>query len=140
MNNYLLTDIISFVAEGTASKKVYENSDIDRDLRWTGYDFDELMIKYSEHYQVDMSSYLWYFHHAEEGNNFGSAFFRAPNELVEHIPVTPKLLFEFAQKVNGIWTIRAYLAKRRYDLIANGVFWLVLLLIMIWYFIVRRWL
>ncbi|MBL0118014.1 MAG: DUF1493 family protein [Saprospiraceae bacterium] len=141
MNNYQLTDIISFVAEGTVSKKVYENSDIDRDLRWTGDDFDELMEKYAQRYQVDMSSYLWYFHHAEEGNNFGSAFFRAPNELVEHIPVTPKLLFEFAQK--GKWDLdypEHTLPKRRYDLIANGVFWLVLLLIMIWYFIVRRWL
>ncbi|MBK8844772.1 MAG: DUF1493 family protein [Saprospiraceae bacterium] len=107
MNNYLLTDIISFVAEGTVSKKVYENSDIDRDLRWTGYDFDELMIKYSEHYQVDMSSYLWYFHHAEEGNNFGSAFFERQMSWSNIYRSLQNCYSSLPKKVNGIWTIRS---------------------------------
>ena len=138
MNNYQLTDIISFVAVETASKKVHENSDIDRDLRWTGDDFDELMEKYAQRYQVDMSSYLWYFHSAEEGNNLGSAFFKAPNELVEHIPITPKMLFEFAQK--GKWDLEYpehTLPKRRYDLIVNGVL-VVLSLILLRYFVVMK--
>jgi hypothetical protein len=50
-----------------------------------------------------MIPYLWYFHHHEEGSSFGSNFFRAPNELVNHIPITPKLLFEFAKK--GKWDL-----------------------------------
>ncbi|HKX87443.1 MAG TPA: DUF1493 family protein, partial [Flavobacterium sp.] len=111
-----LTEIIAFVKEETGCETVFDYSDIDRDIGCTGDDFSELMEKFSKIYEVDMNSYLWYFHHYEEGNGLGSSFFRAPNELVDHIPVTPKLLCEFAQK--GKWDLiypEHELPKRRYD-------------------------
>jgi hypothetical protein len=133
---YKIEEIIEFVKEETASKNVLENSDIDRDLGCTGDDFSELMEKYAEKYKVDMSSYLWYFHHHEEGNSFGSNLFRAPNEMVEHIAVTPKLLHDFAQK--GKWDVdypEHTLPKRRYDLIVNQVFFLIVLGILIYFWL-----
>lgn len=136
---YKLDDILEFVKEETASKKVVENSDIERDLGCTGDDFSELIERYSLRYNVDMSSYLWYFHHHEEGNSFGSGLFRAPNELVQHIAVTPKLLFEFAQL--GKWNIdypEHTLPKRRYDLIANQIIILLIIIATVYYWLQKK--
>jgi Protein of unknown function (DUF1493) len=131
---YNLEEIIEFVKTESGSKEVFEDSDIDRDLGCTGDDFSELIEKYSITYHVEMSQFLWYFHHHEEGNNFGSNFFRAPNELVDHIAVTPKLLFEFAKK--GKWDLKYpehKLTKRRYDLIANQILFIVIFVILIYF-------
>ena len=119
---YTIDEIIDFVKNETFSEVVFADSDIERDLGCTGDDFPELMDKYSKKYNVEMSNYLWYFHHTEEGNSFGSNFFSAPNEIVNHIPVTPSLLLEFAK--NGKWDLtypEHKLPKRRYDLIANQI-------------------
>ncbi len=113
-----------------------ETSDIERDLGCTGDDFSEFMEKYSKEFKVDMTNYLWYFHHHEEGNSFGSNLFRAPNELVDRIPITPKLLFEFAEK--GKWDLNYpghKLPKRRYDIIANQIFVLLLIILAIYFWL-----
>ncbi len=128
--------IIAFIKEETGAEIVVENSDIDYDIGCTGDDFSELMEKYAKLYKVDMSSYLWYFHHYEEGNNFGNYFFKAPNEYVKHIPVTPKLLLEFAEK--GKWALtypQHTLPKRRYDIIANQIFFLVAIILAIYFWL-----
>ncbi len=133
---YKLDDIIDFVKEETLTKEVFENSDIERDLGCSGDDFSELMEKYSLLYNVDMSSYLWYFHHHEEGISFGSSLFRAPNELVQHIPVTPKLLLEFAQI--GKWNLEYpehKLPNRRYDLIANQIIFVIIIILTIYFWL-----
>ncbi|RYF71727.1 MAG: DUF1493 family protein [Cytophagaceae bacterium] len=105
---------------GLTISEVAMDRDIDIDLGCTGDDFHELMQEYSSVFQVDMSSYLWYFHTEEEGQNVGSFFFKAPNDRVEHIPVTPQLLVDCANK--GRWAV-AYpahkLLKRRYDILIN---------------------
>ncbi len=133
---HTIYEIIEFVRNETASKIVSFDSDIERDLGCTGDDFPELMDKYSKKYNVEMANYLWYFHHAEEGNSFGSNFFSAPNEIVNHIPVTPNLLLKFAE--NGKWNLKYpehKLPKRRYDLIANQIFlFLVAVGFIIYYF------
>ena len=134
---YKIDEIIDFVKNESASKTILADSDIERDLGCTGDDFPELMDRYSKKYNVEMSDYLWYFHHAEEGNSFGSNFFRAPNEIVNHIPVTPKLLLEFAEI--GKWNLKYpehKLPKRRYDLIANQIFvLLVIICFSLYYFL-----
>ncbi len=44
-----------------------------------------------------MSNYLWYFHCNEEGTgSIGGMFFNTPYKSVNRIPVTPKMLTEFA--------------------------------------------
>ncbi len=69
-------ELISFVKDFTAVDKVQSETDIFSDLRCTGDDFHELIEKYAKKYPVDMSSYLWYFHADEEGQNFGGVFFQ----------------------------------------------------------------
>jgi len=100
------------------------NSEVDifYDLGVTGDDFHEMIEKYEKKFNVDMTSYLWYFHADEEGQNTGGIFFKAPNERVNRIPLTPKMLVDFANK--GKWTInypKHNLHKRRYDIIINRV-------------------
>ncbi|RZK04105.1 MAG: DUF1493 family protein, partial [Flavobacterium sp.] len=102
-NQYIkMEELLAFLKDEIGFDEVFEDSDIERDLGSTGDDFSELMEKYALRYNVDMDSYLWYFHHAEEGLS-GMSFFSRPNELVKHIPVTPRLLYAFAQK--GKWDL-----------------------------------
>ncbi|MEZ0540774.1 DUF1493 family protein [Fibrella arboris] len=124
-----IADIQRFIANKTGAdiSKVSADCDIERDLGCTGDDFHGLMQDYSSVFQVDMSSYLWYFHTGEEGQNFGAAFFKSPPSRVDHIAVTPQLLVDVANK--GHWDI-SYpphkMPKRRYDILVNqllvGVF------------------
>ena len=102
---YHLAEILKFVEEqtGCSEDHVHKNSDIVKDLGCYGDDFDDLLAKFSKNYSVDISSYRWYFHTSEEGNSIGGSFFRPPNERVEHIPVTPGMLLEFAN--SGKWDI-----------------------------------
>ena len=62
-----LNDLIKFVADETAVEDVTENTDIVSELGCYGDDFFELMEKYAKVYNVDMNSFLWYFHSSEEG-------------------------------------------------------------------------
>lgn len=121
---YELEEIRNFIADKTGADlpEVTEDCDIHDDLGCTGDDFDELMQAYSSTYNVDMSTYLWYFHTDEEGQNIGTTFFKSPRERITHIPVTPRLLLDFANK--GFWDVHYpehKLPKRRYDIIITQV-------------------
>jgi len=59
-----------------------------------GDDAFEFIEAFANRFAVDMSGYRWYFHHAEEGVNTGSLFFRSPDQRVERIAITPDILCE----------------------------------------------
>lgn len=119
---YTFQDIKSFLEEkvGCDKDEIIETCDIVKDLGCYGDDFDELISEYSKKFHVDISSYLWYFHTSEEGNSFGGIFFKAPNERVKRIPVTPAVLLDSANI--GKWVI-SYplhtLPKKRFDISIN---------------------
>jgi hypothetical protein len=98
---YALDDIIEFIKEQTAIKDVNPEDDLLNDLGCSGDDHHEFMAEYAKKHKVDMNSYLWYFHADEEGQNIGSTFFKPPYERVKHIPITPLILLESANKGNG---------------------------------------
>lgn len=117
---YVVEDIIEFVKEETAVREVNATDDLFNDLGCVGDDYYEFMQAYSTRFKVDMTAFLWYFHADEEGQNLGGVFFKPPYMRVEHIPVTPNLLLEFANK--GKWEIdypKHKLPKRRYDMLIN---------------------
>ncbi|MBA0884034.1 DUF1493 family protein [Flavobacterium undicola] len=134
-----ITEILEFVKDLTGTKKVTKNSDIENDLGCSGDDFDELIEKYSEHFNVDMSTYLWYFHTKEEGfGSIGGFFFKPPNSQVERIAVTPKMLFKFAEK--GKWDIKYpehKIPKKRYDLLINQIILIVIVIYGIYYWLIK---
>jgi hypothetical protein len=133
---YQLSEILKFVEDqtGSAEGEVLENTDIEHDLPCTGDDFAYLIDKFSKNYNVDISGYRWYFHHAEEGSGgIGGAFFPAVNERVRRIPVTPKMLLKSANA--GKWDIPYpdhKLPRRRYDLIINGIVIIIIFCILIY--------
>ena len=112
--------IIDFIQEFSGLDSIYSDTDLFKDANITGDDFHDLIDKYSRQFHVDMSSYLWYFHSDEEGINLGSIFFKSPHQLYNRIPVTPKLLADFAN--TGHWNISYpdhIMPKKRYDLSIN---------------------
>lgn len=126
-------EIINFIEKEFWESNLNSNSDVFAEVGVSGDDCDDLMITYQKKYQVDMSEYLWYFHHEEEGswNSIGGSFFQRPNERVKRIPITPKMLTEFANSKK--WSVdypEHNLPKYRYDIIINWSF-IILLIILI---------
>jgi hypothetical protein len=133
MNKITEEEIIQFLKEETYEDSITSETDVFNECGVDGDDCDELLFKYSEKYLVDMSDFLWYFHYQEEGSiNFklGSLFFKNPHQRVKTIPITPKMLTDFAN--SKIWKIdypEHKLPKYRYDMIIN---YIVLSIIFIW--------
>lgn len=120
---YHLEDIYEFLKKHLYDEPVKADSDIFDDFGCVGDDFHELIDDYARTFNVDMSSYLWYFHGDEEGNGFFSLqIVDPPYKRVKRIPVTPTMLLEFANA--GRWEItypEHILPKRRYDIIFNQI-------------------
>lgn len=121
---YSLHDIRLFLEKQTGCpiEEIEPETDIYTELGVAGDDFDEMMSAYSKQFNVDLTTYLWYFHCDEEGgwNSIGGSFFKPPYERVTRIAVTPALLLECANK--GKWDLKYpehKLPKRRYDIIIN---------------------
>lgn len=72
------------------------DDDIFQNARISGDDADDFMFRFAESFDVDMTSYRWYFHHTEEGYNLGGVFFKSPDRHIDHIPITITLLAEAA--------------------------------------------
>jgi len=89
-------EIIDFIEKEFWKSNLNSNSDIFNQLGISGDDCDDFLVKYSEKYQVDMSDFLWYFHHEEEASSIFGFLFKPPNKRVQRIPITPKMLAKFS--------------------------------------------
>ncbi len=84
-----ISDIKNFVASEASIPEAHLSPGVDlfHIFRIDGDDCDELLTAFSRRFNVDMSGYLWYFHHAEEASmNPGGLVFRPPNARVARIP------------------------------------------------------
>jgi hypothetical protein len=97
MSQDRLTDIKALIQDISGVYPDNPDTDIFKDIGLVGDDFHEMIEKYSEKYQVDISDYLWYFHTDEEGHNIGGLFYSPPYKKVKRIPVTPKMLTDFSE-------------------------------------------
>ena len=59
-----------------------------------GDDASDFMDGFAAHFDVDGQNYRWYFHHRDEGTNFGALFFAPPCRRVRRIPITPNILIQ----------------------------------------------
>ncbi len=129
--NYQLEDIYSEIRNFISNEPLNPSTDIFKDLGLVGDDFHELIEQYQKQFNVNMDSYIWYFHADEEGLNFpGALFFKPPYERVTRIPVTPELLLKFAN--TGTWKLNYpehQLPSKRYDIQINTIFGATLLVI-----------
>ncbi len=124
MDKVLEQDIIEFIEKEYWKSNLQSDSDIFKTLEIIGDDCNEIMMKYHETYNVNMDTFLWYFHYKDEAsiNSIGSLIYKTPDKLVKRIPLTPKMLTEFAN--TKIWNIEYpehKLPKYRYDLITTNV-------------------
>lgn len=131
--------ILSFIEERLGIRKpIPLTSDLFNDHGVYGDDLWDFIEAYAEKFEVSTSNFLWYFHSREEGSfSIGRLFFKPPNERVEHIPITPEMLVEFAEK--GVWDLKYpehSIPPKRLDLTINtiigGIVILVLILFLIW--------
>lgn len=120
--NIQLSAIIAFIADkaGIETHEINEDTDVFWELGLWCVDCNSFLEEYAEKFKVNMDNYLWYFHADEEGINLGALLLKPPNKIVKRIPITPKMLQEFADK--GEWQIDYHphkLPNYRYDLIFN---------------------
>lgn len=94
-----LTDIYKFISDlcGVKISQLKPDTDLFADLGIDGDDFFELEAEFEKKFSVDMSSYLWYFHHGEEASpSIARLLFKSSYPKVKRICVTPELLLESA--------------------------------------------
>lgn len=126
-------ELVSMISNkiGVDKTEVTDDIDINLGLGCTGDDFHELMEEFALTFNVDMTSYRWYFHTEEEGfGSIGSWFFKPPNERVQHIPVNLRVLLEAASTRRWPLTYPQHeIPKRRWDLTINLV---LLIVVAVW--------
>lgn len=136
---YSYEDIYDFLSEELSVSRdaLSPNTDIHVEFGFYGDDAFDFEDKFADKFSVDISGYLWYFHHKEEGQNTGGIFFKPPNERVEHIAVTPQILLDSAN--TGKWSIEYpdhTVPKYRYDMLFNllltAIFVIVLILVFVY--------
>ncbi len=108
---------------GIELDKLNSNSDLMGDLGIYGDDFDELMLAYAKKFDVNLDSYLWYFHSCEEVGSPFTFIFPPPNKRVKRIVITPELLSKYANLKK--WAVKYpehSLPKYRWDIISLKIF------------------
>jgi hypothetical protein len=133
-------EIIDFLKVETCEDKITSETDIFNECGISGDDSHELIEKYHKKYNVDISNYLWYFHCDEEGmGSIGGMFFKAPYKRVNRIPITPKMLTEFANSKR--WKIdypEHKLPKYRFDIIFNQIIIFLFLCLLFYKYVVKK--
>ena len=118
-----IEEIIEFVSDELVvdKSKIHEDTDLYELFGVDGDDCFEFEESFAEKYSVNMSGFLWYFHHGEEASlNLGALFFKPPYKRVPRIVITPTILFQSA--VKGEWSVKYpdhELPIRRYDIYVN---------------------
>lgn len=129
---HTIADIISFIEKETYSKGITPDDDLYKKHGIVGDDLYDLLVAFSEKYQVDMRGCHLEYHTHAEGQMFTRLFpVKAPGGS-ELIPITPQTLLDSAHE--GKWTIKypeealkKYLSKKK----DNSVLKLTLLLILV---------
>jgi hypothetical protein len=127
------TDILNFLEKEIG----HDDLTLDTDLYLGGVygdDFWEMIEAYSKKFEIDCSTFLWYFHSGEEGMNLGAFFFKSSDQCVERISVTPQMLLDFTKtKKWGVVYPPHEIPTKRWDLIINRTIFIVIILIFLFF-------
>ncbi len=124
-------EIVDFIEDFSGLTNLQTDTDLLQQGIY-GDDLDDLLERYANKYKVDMSGYLWYFHNKGEGWSLGDMLSTPMNKQVKRIPVTPGMLFDFAQ--TGKWNIKYpehQLSEQKPDGIVKTFFILLFILIVL---------
>lgn len=108
-HNFAMSDARSDVAdwfEQFRGERLPDEGDTDLFDRFgiIGDEATEFMGAFADRFDVVCEDYRWYFHHEEEGWNFGALFFAPPNRRVKRIPITPNILVRAIEA--GEWPVQ----------------------------------
>lgn len=118
-------------------EKLAPNGDTDLFDRYgiDGDDASEFMENFITRFEIDAANYRWYFHHGEEGTNYGGLFFAPPYRRVKRLPITPNILIEAIESKQ--WPLRYpvhSLPAVRWDTRVNQLLFVApLVLLALWY-------
>lgn len=80
-----------------------DDADLFEQFGLYGDDASDFMDGFGARFGIDDANYRWYFHHEEEGTNFGGLFLAPPDRRVQRIQITPGLLIEAIEA--GRWPL-----------------------------------
>ena len=105
--NVTIDDIHEFLVEelGLKGKKLRATSDLERELGCTGDDCFSMLEVFAKRFDVNLDSYLWYFHYDDEagvllspGPSMIKRIFGRPKATIKRVPLSPQLLLDSAKK------------------------------------------
>ena len=125
------TDLDKLLKECAGAKvKIQSDTRLVEDLGIYGDDLEDFLLDYSKKFDVDMTSYIWYFHTAEEPSlNLGALFFATPDKRVKRISITTEMLREFI--ILKKWNVdypEHSIPSKRYDITITWIFLVIYLL------------
>ncbi len=117
-----IADIYQFIQAELEipAKELSETTDLYGTFKINGDRCENFIQAFAQKFKVDLTDYLWYFHHGEGGLNIGKWFFKPPYERVDRIPITPALLLRSATKKR--WKINYpdhNVVLKRWDMLIN---------------------
>lgn len=87
-----------------------------------GDDASEFIDVFVARFEVDATDYRWYFHHADEGWNFGGLFYKPIHARFGRIPITVAVLTEAVRTKRWPIEYPAHVVpRRRWDIVINQV-------------------
>jgi hypothetical protein len=117
-----IADIYQFIQTelSVPESLLAEDSDIFQLFGIENDDAADFIQHFGDRFKIDLSSYLWYFHHGEAGLNIGGFFIKPPYKQVTRIPITPAILLKAATKKR--WKLQYpdhQFPKKRWDMVIN---------------------
>lgn len=118
------TEVLVFIDEFCdPARPVSDDDDLFAVQDIEGDDAGDFMEAFFARFGVDATNYLWYFHHGEEGQNFGAIFHKPIHQRFGRIPITVAVLTEAARTRR--WPI-SYpvhrVPRHRWDILVNQIF------------------
>ena len=99
-----------------------DDDDLFAALGIEGDDASGFMEVFVDRFGVDASEYRWYFHHADEGWNFGALFYRPIYRRFGRIPITVTILTEAVR--TSRWPVvypAPVIPRWRWDILINQI-------------------
>lgn len=111
------------------TRPLSDDADLFDALGIDGDDGSDFMEVFVARFDVDATDYRWYFHHGDEGWNFGALFYRPIYRRFGRIPITVAVLTEAVRTRR--WPIvypEHVVPGRRWDIVINQIFAVVFLI------------
>ncbi|MBP8062628.1 MAG: DUF1493 family protein [Brevundimonas sp.] len=118
------TAVLEFLKDARGwTRPLPDDADLFDALGIDGDDGTDFMEAFVARFDVDATDFRWYFHHADEGWNFGALFYRPIYRRFGRIPITLAVLTEAVRTRR--WPIvypDHIVPGRRWDILINQIF------------------